>query len=378
MRRVYTSIFTSIIMVLFLGGVVLAAPPVRIGVIQPLTGQGAYVGTNIMDGMHLAQEMVNSTGGILGGRMIELIVEDDQCIPMQAVAAMKKLIYQDKLKVVLAEMCSSATVAAIPIAKKAGIIHVVPISYSPKITEEMGHPNLFRTSTNSNIITNGFAMFIAKKLGLKTIAILSVNDDFGRDQVAAFTKRFEEVGRPKVVGAYYFDFKDRDFSTVLTKIKASKAEGMYVIARTPQNAMILNQMGDLGMTGKIVVAGSTNFSTAGCRNKAGKNAEGLYSAVTWDTAIKTPPSITFMYAYKTKYGKLPDQEFCCSGYTGLMITVDAIRRAGTDQDIEKIREAFRATDWDGPAGNFRFDEKGQATVPCHVIKVVKGKAVLVQ
>lgn len=355
-----------------------AKEPIRIGVIQPLTGQGSYVGKNFMDGIYLAQDIINEKGGLLGGRPVELVVEDDQCIPGQSVAATKKIIYQDKVKIMLGAMCSSATIADIPVAKDAGIIHVVPTSYAPAITEKLGHKNLFRTCINSNIISNGFSRFLAKDLGLKTIAILAVNDDFGRDQAKLFTEKFKEYGNPKVVGTYFFDFKDRDFSTLLTKIKSVKPQGLYIIARTPQNAMILNQMGDLGMVGDYVVAGSTNFSSAGCREKAGKNAEGLHSAVMWDTSIKTPASQAYMDAYKKKYGKLPEEEFSCSGYRGLMITADAIERAGTADDVHKLRKAFEATEWQGPSGTIVFDEKHQASVPCHVIKVENGKTKLVK
>ena len=186
-------------------------PPVKIGVVQPLTGQGANVAKSWLEGMNLAVDMINKGGGILGGRKVEMVVEDDQCIPAQSIAATKKLIYEDKLKVILAAMCSSATIADIPITKEARVVQIVSSSVADSITE-MGHPLLFRTCTTNKIMADGMAYKIAQEYKVKSIAFYAVNDDYGRGLVEQTKKIFEKslgVGQPLTYPPVYIDHKTK-------------------------------------------------------------------------------------------------------------------------------------------------------------------------
>lgn len=350
-------------------------PPVKIGVVQPLTGQGANVAKSWLEGMNLGVEVINKEGGILGGRKVEPVVEDDQCIPAQSVAATKKLIYQDNLKVILAAMCSSATIADVPITKDAGVIQIVSISYADSITE-MGHPLLFRPCTTNKILADGMAYKIAQEFKVKSIAFYSINDDYGRGLVEQTKKIFEKLGSPKVLFEGFFEFKDRDFSAPITKMKGLKAEALYTVSRFPQNAQILNQMAELGFKPKLF--GPANLVADDCIQGAKKNVEGAYGVVNWSNELSTPSAKKFLDAFKAKYGKLPEDDFVIWGYTGLMVAAMGIDKAGTDQDPKKIGEAIRQLKWDAPAGPLSFDEKGQGTISVYVVQVRNGKRVLVK
>jgi branched-chain amino acid transport system substrate-binding protein len=194
---VMATVFLALIL---LGSPSMAAdkPPVKIGVVQPLTGQGANVAKSWLEGMNLAVDMINMGGGVLGGRKVEMVVEDDQCIPAQSIAATKKLIYEDKLKVILAAMCSSATIADVSITKEAGIIQIVSLSFADSITE-MGNPLLFRTCTTNKILADGMAYKIAQEFKVKSMAFYSINDDYGRGLVEQTKSIFEKLGTPKVL-----------------------------------------------------------------------------------------------------------------------------------------------------------------------------------
>jgi len=350
-------------------------PPVKIGVVQPITGQGANVAKSWLEGMNLAVEILNKEGGILGGRKVEAVVEDDQCIPAQSVAATKKLIHQDNLKVILAAMCSSATIADVPITKEAGVVHIVSISYADSITE-MGNPLLFRTCTTNKILADGMASKISQDFKIKSIAFYSINDDYGRGLVEQTKKIFEKLGSPKVLFEGFFEFKDRDFSAPITKMKGLKPEALYLIARFPQNAQILNQMAELGFKAKLF--GPANLVADDCVQAAGKNVEGAYGVVNWANELKTPAAKKFLDAFKAKYGKLPEDDFCCWGYTGLMVAAMGIDKAGTDQDPKKIEEALRTLKWDAPAGPLSFDAKGQGTISVYIVQIRNGKQVLLK
>jgi hypothetical protein len=135
------------------------------------------------------------------------------------------------------------------------VLHIVPLSYHPDITEK-GQPYLFRTCITSNT-NREFVDFMVEKAGIKRVALLGVNDDFGRGELGVFAKRFEALGA-KVVSTEFFRFEDRDFSIYLAKIKAAEPDGIYIVARSPQHAMIVNQMKEMDFSSKIF--GSGNFS----------------------------------------------------------------------------------------------------------------------
>jgi branched-chain amino acid transport system substrate-binding protein len=360
-----------------LGPVAWAAdkPPVKVGIVQPLTGQGANIAKSYLEGANLAMEMINKEGGILGGRKIEAIVEDDQCIPAQSIAATKKLIHEDKLKVILAAMCSSATIADIPITKEAGVIQIVSSSVADSITE-MGDPLLFRTCPTNKIMAEGMAYKIAQEYKAKSIAFYSVNDDYGRGLVEQTKKIFEKLGTPNVLFAGFFEFTERDFSAPITKMKGLKPEALYLISRFPQNAQILNQMAELGFKPRLF--GPANLVAKDCIQAAGKNMEGMYAIVTWTSDLSNPANKKFVDAFQKKYGKLPDDDFAEWGYTGLMVTAMGIDKAGTDQDPKKIEEALRKLKWEAPGGFLAFDEKGQRTITLYIVQVRGGKPVLIQ
>ncbi len=350
-------------------------PPVKIGVVQPLTGQGANVAKSWLEGMNLAVDMINKEGGILGGRKVEMVVEDDQCIPAQSIAATKKLIYEDKLKVILAAMCSSATIADVPITKEAGVIQIVSLSYADSITE-MGHPLLFRTCTTNKILADGMAYEIAQEYKVKSIAFYSINDDYGRGLVEQTKKIFEKLGIPKVLFEGFFEFKDRDFSAPITKMKGLKPEALYLIARFPQNAQILNQMVELGFKPKLF--GPINLVADDCIGAAKKNVEGAYAVVNWANELDTAGAKKFLNGFKAKYGKSPEDDFSMCGYTGTMVSAMAIDKAGTDQDPQKIGAALRGLKWDAPNGPLSFDAKGQGTIKVYIVQVKNGQRVLLK
>ncbi|HEY1609193.1 MAG TPA: ABC transporter substrate-binding protein, partial [Paraburkholderia sp.] len=94
-----------------------AAEPIRIGLIQPLTGSVAYNGQADVDGAKLAVAAINKAGGVLG-RPVELRIEDGQCDPANTVNAAEKLVEKDKVVSLIGAFCSSATAAIMPVAQK--------------------------------------------------------------------------------------------------------------------------------------------------------------------------------------------------------------------------------------------------------------------
>jgi branched-chain amino acid transport system substrate-binding protein len=182
-----------------------------------------------------------------------------------------------------------------------------------------------------------------------------VNDDFGRGGVEEFEKQMKALGATTVMKEY-FDHGTTDFYTLLTKLRSSGADGVFVAAETQDGSTFVKQKAEFGLEQKVFGVGS--WATADFIKLAGQAAEGIYAAVPYAYTMQTPKNADFVAKYEGQAKEKPGK-YGAAGYNALNIIMDAIQRAGSAEP-EKIRDALTKTDYEGPNGKFRFDEKGQA------------------
>jgi branched-chain amino acid transport system substrate-binding protein len=326
---------------------------IKIGVIQPLTGSVAYNGTTDVNGAKLAGDEINAKGGVLG-KKIELVVEDGQCKPADTVNAAEKLIQRDKVVAIMGAFCSSATLAIMPVAQNYKIPLLTAVSSAAALTEK-GNPWFFRATETDALLAKAFAKILYNDLKLRTVAYIGVNDDFGRGGVAEFEKQMDALGA-KTVMKEYFEHGTSDFYTLLTKLKASGADGVFVAAETQDGSILVKQKAELGISTKMFGVGS--WATADFIKLAGPAGEGIYAAVPYASTMATPKNKAFVADYENRYHEVPGK-YSAAGYNGINIIAQAIERAKST-DADNIRQALGKTDYDGPNGHFHFDEKGQA------------------
>lgn len=331
-----------------------AEDTVKIGVIQPLTGSVAYNGTTDVNGIKLALGEINTKGGVLG-KKVELVIEDGQCKPANTVNAAEKLTQRDKVVALIGAFCSSATAAIMPVAQSARVPLVTGVSSAANLTEK-GNTWFFRATETDALLAKSFAKILVNQLKLKKVAYIGVNDDFGRGGVEEFEKQMSALGATTVMKEY-FEHGTSDYYTLLTKLKASGADGAFVAAETQDGSTFVKQKAELGLSTKVFGVGS--WATADFMQLAGQASNGIYAAVPYASTMKTPKNEAFVKAYQDQY-KVAPGKYSAAGYNTLNIVVDAIARAQST-DTDKVREALLKTDYEGPNGHFRFDEKGQAT-----------------
>src|SRR6266568_3337358 len=167
------------------------AEPIKVGVIQPLSGPVAASGNYVRMGAEIARDWVNARGGILG-RPIALLIEDNKSDPKEAATAAEKLIVRDKVPVIMGAWGSSMTLAAMPKLEEYGVPMVVETSSASTVTKR-GNPWVFRISPPSEMEAVGLEKYM-KDFGIKKADFLAVNTDWGRGAVTAFVDLLKKKG----------------------------------------------------------------------------------------------------------------------------------------------------------------------------------------
>jgi branched-chain amino acid transport system substrate-binding protein len=343
-----------------------AQEAIKIGLIQPLTGSVAYNGTTDVNGSKLALDEINAKGGVLG-KKVELVIEDGQCRPANSVNAAEKLIQRDKVVAISGAFCSSSTLAVMPVAANYKLPLITGVSSSAELTEK-GNPWFFRATETDALLAKSFSKILYDQLKLRKIAYVGVNDDFGRGGVAEFEKQMTALGATTVMKEY-FEHGTSDFYTLLTKLRSSGADAVFVAAETQDGSIFVKQKAELGLTTKVFGVGS--WATPDFIKLTGEASEGIYAAVPYASTMTTPKNKAFVTAYTDRYHEAPGK-YSAAGYNAISILAEAINRAGST-DSEKLRDALAKTDYEGPNGHFQFDSKGQASgFSVVLVQILKG------
>ncbi len=351
--------------------VVSAAETVKFGVTLPLSGPLAINGRNYHNAMKLAVKKINEEGGILKGRKIELIVYDDKGVPEEAVSTLKKLISRDKVDACITGAISTPALAQKEVSREAKMLHIIVTAQHQNITLE-GHPYLFRLNTTIDMGSDAITKYVIEKLKPKTGWFFGINDDYGRYIDKRYQSNLGKAGI-KFLGFEHYNKDDTDFMIYLTKGKSLNPDIFMLSA--PADAVaatILKQRKQLGFTGLITQ--SPGVLTQTMVNLAGDAAEGVYSADSWVRTLDNPLNKWFIANYEKEYN-LPAGKQEANSYESVLFLAQAMEKAGTAKDADKIANVFRTTTFEGIRGKITFDKIGQALATDYPI-VVKNKQVV--
>jgi len=326
-----------------------AAETIKIGVAGAHSGDLASYGLPSVNAAKLVVEAVNAKGGI-GGRMIELLIEDDQCKPELATNTAAKLV-SGNVVAVIGHICSGATKSALGIYKDSRIITVSPSATTPSLTQSGEYPNFLRTIAPDDAQAKLATLFIKDKLGIKTLAVLHDKGDYGKG-FAELVKQYAEAEGISVVLFEGVNPGAPDYSAVVNKIGNSGAQGVVWGGYHPEASKLVQQMKDKGMDLPFVSDDGVKDQTF--IEVAGKYAEGVYATGPMDTS-SNPLAVKAAADHKAKFGDEPGA-FFLNAYAATLAVVNAIEKAGTDYDA--VSKALRSEYVETPLGRISFDERG--------------------
>jgi branched-chain amino acid transport system substrate-binding protein len=345
--------------------------PIVIGAVQPLTGWAALGGKNVVAGMKIGLEKINASGGVLG-RPFDLIIEDGKADPVESVNAIEKLIRRDKVPAIIGCWASSATLAAMPIVERNKIPMLVETATAPMITDKK-NKWVFRFTSNNDIDGLLMEKYLVPKLGFKKAAYLAVNNDWGRSMVKAVSEIMKKTGG-EVIMAEYCGGAEANFTPMLTRIKNSGADTMFITNALNGITLILKQYHELGMKMNLFI--TSGMSAEELVHLGGKESvEGAYFFERF-VASSPPPgtekeSQEMVAAYKKMFPDGFAYADVAMGYDAVLIMAQAVKNAGAP-DAVKIRDALEKTDYLGVSGRVKFDQNNHSHPRCSITQVRNG------
>ncbi|MCK5162469.1 MAG: ABC transporter substrate-binding protein [Desulfobacula sp.] len=353
MKRFITiSLSLMIAVILLAPQQVLAKKPVKIGVLVPLTGIVAQGGLEMKYGIEMAAE---EKGTVLG-RPIELIVEDTRVKPPVAVTKAEKLVYKDGCKALIGVFSSGVGLA---LSKNIDKLNVPFLTTHVMTTKLYGlHPLVFRSGQLANdqtAVGNVKGIMARPDLKDRTYYVIVHDYSWGHDAGERFLALAKENGI-KVYNDTYdkAPIKTKDWSSYISKIKASGADGVYMAFITNVIPVFAKQAADFGLQGKVKLISAA--APGPLELEAGGEAcYGIFGASDWSWDVDNANSNDWEMRFWKKFNTIPS-DAAVHSYVGAMNLFNAIEKAG-NTDAKAIAAALKGISYDGPYGTVRISAK---------------------
>lgn len=345
--------------------------PIRIGVVTPLTGTYAPLGTQIKWAIDLAAKEINESGGILG-RKVELLYEDEEANPAVATQRAEKLFLQSKVDFLTGTVNSGSTLAVGQVAERAGKIMATSVSFSDVITGEKCSPNVFRVNAKAGMQSSALAAWLLKEKPGARIYYLGPDYEMGRNTVASF-KSTAEKGGAKTLGEVFAPLDSKDYSTFFGQIRAAKPDVFYTSVGGNDSVRLFTQMEEYGLKKNMVMIGAASVITPQTIGAMGnKVAEGFVTGVGYSPELDTPENKAFVTKFRTAYKADPDV-YAADSY-GVMYFYKHAAEKAKSTETDKIRAAMRGLEWSTPQGKKQMragDHQGIQDM--YAVKVMNGQ-----
>jgi branched-chain amino acid transport system substrate-binding protein len=343
-----------------------------IGEFGSLTGGTATFGTSTDEGLRLALDEINSSGGVLG-KQIRVVVEDDQSKPEAAVTAVQKLISEDHVIAVIGEVASSRSLAAAPVCQRSHIPMLSPSSTNPKVTAVGNF--IFRAcfiDPFQGAAMANFAMKDDKGPKATRFAVLyDVKNDYSVGLRQFFTQTVKANGGQIVADESYGE-GDIDFKAQLTNIERAAPDAIYVPGYYTEVGLICRQARDLGMS--IPLMGGDGWDSDKTFQIGRDAVNGCYFTNHYSPDEDSPRVKDFVAHYRAKYANKTPDAMAILGYDAMGMLADAIKRAGST-DGRQIRDALAHTKgYPGASGNITMDARRNAQKPIVILKIENDQA----
>jgi branched-chain amino acid transport system substrate-binding protein len=343
-----------------------AASTLNVATAGPMTGEYAAFGDQMRHGAERAVQDINAKGGVLG-KTLALNIGDDACDPKQAVAVANDFVSKGII-FVAGHFCSGSSIPASSVYHEEGILQMTPASTNPHLTEDAaaaGWTTVFRTCGRDDQQGAFAGPWIAQHYAGKNIAVIDDKSTYGKGLADLTRAAMNKAGLKEVLNDE-ITAGDKDYSALVSKLKAANIDVIYFGGYHPEAALIVKQSREQGLKAQLLSGDSLN--TQEFVTLAGDAAEGVM--FTNAAEARNLPSAKDVVEEFRKDGFEPEG-YTLSTYAALQVWAQAVEKAGTT-DSAKVADTLRSQTWDTVIGKLGFDAKGDLTSSTYVWYVFKG------
>lgn len=341
---------------------------IRLGAVLSLTGEASAFGASGLEGIRMAIDEWNGSGGV-NGHTIILAIADDKGDASEAAKAFEKLISKDKVAGIIGALMSKLSLVGAPLAQEAGVPMITPTATNEKVTQVGDY--IFRACFIDPYQGIAGASFAFKDLKARNAAVFfQGSSQYSGGMAASFKTTFEKLGG-RVVAYETHGPAMTNFKSPLTKILKSNPDVIYASDYYADVGLIAKQVRELGFKGPIV--GGDGWDSTELGKIAGNAINNGFFTNHFAVDDASPQVQDFIGKYQKKFGRKPDALATLS-YDSANIMLDAIQRAGTTEG-KAIRNALANTDLACVSGHVSFDGERNPIKPAVIIEMVNGRQV---
>ncbi len=339
-----------------------AQDKLKIGVVATLSGPPAVLGQQLRNGFQLA---VKALGGKLGGREVEVIVQDDELKPDVAVTKVKALIERDKVDFVVGPIFSNILQAIMKPVTDSGAILISPNAGTSNFAGKECNANFFVTSYQNDQNAEAMGKY-AQDTGVKKVFLMAPNYQAGKDEVAGFKREF----KGEIADEIYVPLGQPDYSAELSKIAAAKPDAIFVFLPGGMGVNFVKQFRQAGLADKMkfLSAFTVDESTLPGQQDA---ALGFFGGANWAPNLDNPQNKKFVAAYEAEYKAVP-ATYAFQAYDAALLIDSALKQTkGSTADKAALQAALKKADFKSLRGGFKFNTNHYPIQDFYLVKVAK-------
>jgi branched-chain amino acid transport system substrate-binding protein len=345
------------------------AGPIKIGLLAPLTGVVASGGKEMVEGVQFYLDQVKSE---MGGRKVELVIEDDASNPDTALQKARRLVEQGNCHMLIGNLLANTGLAVANFVKGTGTPYFIPIIAADDLTQRQRIKNVIRVAGYSaSEFTHPLGDW-ALKQGYKKIATISQDYTFGHEQCGGLAQVFTEGGG-EIVQQFWHPLNTADFSPYLGQLADLKVDAIFAMETGADSTRFIQQYASFGLKAKTPLLAAMNGTDQSVIRTLGEECEGIISPAHFAEGSDNPVTQKFAKEYEAKYGKIPSL-YGFSMYSGMMWIDTALKKMGGKvEDREVFIDTVLKTELDGsPLGKaVKLDAYGNPIYDVYIRKVVK-------
>lgn len=348
-------------------------PPYVLGAVLSLSGPVAPNGVPTKDGIEVAVAEINARGGV-NGRQLQVLIEDDQSKPDQAVILANKLITQNGVRMLLGASFGSTANAIASVVEKQRVVQLSPTAWTKQEFRLLPYTFYFLADFES--VVDRMLAYMTKDLRVKRVGMLRLSREYGQIGSESFEKLKGKYG-VEIVREERGNDADTDFTPQLTNIRAAKPDLLVSWFANPAGAISVKNARLLGIN--MPIFGPVSMATRPMISIAGPAAKGVILQSFIAAGDPLPRQKHFVDLFNKKMGKLPEV-FESVGYDMVNVAAAALAKAGNDADSDKLRQAVESVRHDGAAAILRYSKSVHEPDSSSIVfvKVENGKFVRAQ